>query len=95
MLLLEDLKKQAKEDGLDSSYTYKIESLLKESKGLTSVELSKNKTDIINKINEEIALRLFGKDARIKESLKHDKQINTAVSVLNNSKVFNSLLVVK
>lgn len=92
---LEDLKKQAKEDGLDSNYTYKIESLLKESKGLTSVELSKNKTDIINKINEEIALRLFGKDARIKESLKHDKQINTAVSVLNNSKVFNSLLVVK
>lgn len=92
---LEDLKKQAKEDGLDSSYTIKIDNLLRESKGLTSVELTKNKTDVINKINEEIALRLFGKDARIKESLKHDKQINTAVNVLKNLKVFNSLLVVK
>ncbi len=92
---LEELKKQAKEDGLDSIYTNKIDNLLKESRGLTSVELTKNKTDILNKINEEITLRLFGKNARIKESLKHDKQINTAVNVLNNADVFNSLLVVK
>lgn len=50
------------------------------------------KEEILNEIKEELAVRYYGMEGRIKEHLKNDIQFQAALDVLNNSKLYKNLL---
>ncbi len=87
-----DLKNQVKNEKVDSSFSSQLDNLITKSKALKDYELKKYKNEIISKINEEFALRNEGRNGRIRESLKEDKQIITTVNIINNKKLYNHFL---
>ena len=65
-------------------------------KGLFDASFDKNfensKDIIAAAIKSELAVRYFGNEAGIEESLKYDKQFSVALELINNQKEYNSLL---
>lgn len=90
--LIQDLKSLAETESYLESLRNDIDILMKKSESLKIVELKKYKKDIVANIREEIAARISGKDGRISESLKNDKQYDLALSVLDQNKLYTTLL---
>lgn len=59
-----------------------------------SEELVKNKNLIVDQIKIELSSRLFGIKGRIIESLKHDKQVEVALNLLNSNKEYKGILAI-
>lgn len=55
-------------------------------------ELDKYKSEIMNYIKIELATRYYNQQKGLEESLKYDKQFNTALSLFSNESVYNKLL---
>lgn len=55
-------------------------------------ELDKYKSEIMNYIKVELATRYYNQQKGLEESLKYDKQLNTALSLFNNEMIYNKLL---
>lgn len=55
-------------------------------------ELDKYKSEIMNYIKVELATRYYNQQKGLEESLKYDKQFNTALSLFNNEMIYNKLL---
>ena len=90
--LIEELEKSAEESDLNQNIVSQINSLQLEIEKERRTELIKNKSEILNKIKEEIAARINGDKGRITESLKHDKQFEVAISLLSDETEYNKLL---
>lgn len=58
----------------------------------SSIEVQTFKDDIINEIKEELAARILGREGRVIQSLKNDKQFRKAYEILSNEKVYLALL---
>ncbi|MBI5806935.1 MAG: S41 family peptidase [Ignavibacteriales bacterium] len=58
----------------------------------SGIEIQAFKDDIINEIKEELAARILGREGRIIQSLKNDKQFRKAYEILSNEKVYMALL---
>ena len=90
--IVEQLIETGKEDNLDP----KLIELFNKMKNQFEVnlvnEVKKNKEDILYNIKEELAARTNGRQGRIIESLKYDKQFASAVNILNNPKQYNRIL---
>ena len=64
-------------------------------KGLYEKELQIYKDEILREIKSELAARYIGIEGRLKEQLNSDPQIQTAVEIVNNKKVYEKLLNIK
>lgn len=89
---LKKLKKSLTEENSNDEFKTKLNELILQSENLKKIELNKNMNQIVAKINEEFALRTKGKDARIEESIKFDKQIEVSIDIIYKNSVFNNLL---
>ncbi|MBK9099635.1 MAG: S41 family peptidase [bacterium] len=67
----------------------------KELADLCEKEMQIYKDEILREIKSEIAARYLGMEGRIREQLKSDLQLQTAVEVLSNNQVYNKLLNVR
>ncbi|PKL87664.1 MAG: S41 family peptidase [Ignavibacteriae bacterium HGW-Ignavibacteriae-2] len=90
--LIQDLKSLTENESYLEELKDDINELMKKSESLKVVELKKYKSDVVANIREEIASRISGKDGRIAESLKNDKQYKLALSVLGQDKIYSTLL---
>ena len=57
--------------------------------------LYENKSEIVNKIREELATRINGRKGRITEELRHDNQYVTAINILEHIDIYEKLLNLK
>ncbi len=89
---LKELKKTLSQDNSNDEFKTKLNELIKLSELMKKDELNKNFNLIIAKIKEEFAWRIKGKEARIEEAFKSDKQIEVSIDLFNKNGVFNSLL---
>ena len=90
--LLSKLKKAAAKERYGEEFKSKISELENLSEQTKIAELSLYKNDIASEIRKEIVSRTEGREGRIKEALKHDDQITTALTLLQNEVVFNQML---
>ena len=86
--LLTDAETKKLEEGLISD----IKKLKNQLQKIDNSELRIYKTEIIRELKNELASRYLGNEGRFKESLSNDIQFQTSISVLNNDKLYNSLL---
>lgn len=93
--LLEELKKIALEEKMDKDILTSISDLDKKYKTEEISELEKHKSEIICEIKMELAARISGREGRILQSLKNDKQFKVALSILNDNLLYNKILGVK
>lgn len=90
--LLNELKEQAGADKIGNGIIERLNELSDRFNELKVKELSIYKDDIAAEIMKEIADRTEGRDGRIKESLKHDKQFKLALKILNEGNSYALLL---
>ncbi|MDH7603507.1 MAG: S41 family peptidase [Melioribacter sp.] len=90
--LIEQLKQLAKDENLGEKFIEQLENAKHQIAENNSKEIDKFKDEIISLIKEELAARTIGRIGRILESLKHDNQFETALSILNNPKIYNKFL---
>ncbi|MEW6652500.1 MAG: S41 family peptidase [Bacteroidota bacterium] len=90
--LIDQLKVSAVEEKLEPKFVEQLDKMKKVFDANHLAELTKYQDEIANLIREELIARAGGKEKRIKESLTFDRQFETAVSIINNPKVYNSLL---
>ncbi|KAF0151483.1 MAG: carboxyl-terminal protease [Ignavibacteria bacterium] len=90
--LIDQLKTAAKEEKREPKFLEHLDKMKIEFDANPIVSLMKHKDEIINLIREELIDRTGGKENRIKESLTFDRQFETAVSIISNQNVYNSLL---
>ncbi len=90
--LLQDLKEIAKDEEMNKEIMALITQLESEYESEKRTELEKFKHEIICEIKQELAARIDGREGRILQSLKHDKQFDAALYVLKNNTIYNSLI---
>jgi carboxyl-terminal processing protease len=90
--LVEQLIETSKEDGLDPKLTEQFNKMKNQFEVNLVGEIKLNKEDILYNIKEELAARTNGRQGRIMESLEYDKQLSSAIRILNNPKVYNRIL---
>lgn len=90
--LIRELLKKAKSEGLSENLIALLKNEEKNQVSALDEQIEKYGSEIAGLIREELQARSNGRVARIIESLKHDAQFNTALSVLNNEKLYKKLL---
>ncbi|RMD49093.1 MAG: S41 family peptidase, partial [Ignavibacteria bacterium] len=89
---LESLKKSLMEEFTSieaTSHLNEISRLLTEAK---EKEMVQSKNVLVDKLLEEFAARISGRQGRIKESLKNDIQLKVALDIVNNDSLYFNLL---
>jgi carboxyl-terminal processing protease len=94
-ILLADIEKIAKKEEMNEDIMNLINELGDLYKSEEIIELEKHKAEIICEIKKELAARISGREGRILQSIKKDKQFNVAIDILNNEDMYNQLLGVK
>lgn len=90
--MIEQLKQYAREEGLGENFVEQLNKTLDKISENNFIEIDRFKDEIVSLIKEELAARTVGRIGRILESLKYDKQFEVALSILNNSQLYNKLL---
>jgi carboxyl-terminal processing protease len=90
--LIDVLKTTGAEENLDSNFLEMLEKEKSKIDASHTSEIEKYKDDIAYFIREEIAARVEGRQGRIKESLKFDKQFLTANYILNHGNTYSKFL---
>lgn len=80
------------EENVDKSLINQLEKVKNEIDSNHTAELEKYRDDVLSEIKEELSARTGGREERIKESLKYDKQFLTSYQILNNQKKYQDLL---
>ncbi|MBU0475887.1 MAG: PDZ domain-containing protein [Bacteroidetes bacterium] len=93
--MLDEIEKIALEEEMNKEILKLIKDLESKYKVEELIELEKHKPEIICEIKKELASRLSGREGRILQSIKHDKQFNVALDILKNEMIYNKLLGVK
>lgn len=86
--LIEDLDKNK----INGKILNAANKLKDELKNYFEKELDKYKSEILSYIKIELANRYYNQQKGLEESLKYDKQFNTAITLFKNESVFNKLL---
>lgn len=86
--LIDDLEKNK----INGKIMNAASKLKDELKNYFEKELDKYKSEIMNYIKVELATRYYNQQKGFEESLKYDKQFNTALSLFNNEMIYNKLL---
>ena len=82
--LIDQLKNVISEEKIDPKIIDELNKAKNQIDSNHSTELMKNKNEIMGLIYEELAARVEGREGRIKESLKIDKQFDVALHLLKN-----------
>lgn len=90
--LLQDLEEIAKDEEMNEDIMNLITQLDGEYEDEKRAELEKFNSEIVCEIKQELAARIDGREGRILQSLKHDKQFDVALSVLRNNKLYNKII---
>lgn len=90
--LLSELERIAEKEEMTKEILSLIGNLEGKYKSEKMLELKKYKQEILCKIKEELAARISGREGRVLQSLKKDKQFKVALDVLNNTDLYNKLL---
>jgi carboxyl-terminal processing protease len=85
-LLIEDIEEKY------VSFTEELTDLKTRVSELKKKDFELFEVEILNEIKEELAVRYYGMEGRIKEHLKNDIQFQVALNVLNDSKLYKNLL---
>lgn len=88
----DDLLEIAKYEGLDKHASEEIEALKEKLTPDISYNLEENKSDIIDLLSEEIIKRYYYQKGEIQYSLRKDKDLETAVGILNSKAEYNKIL---
>jgi len=91
-VLFRKLNDEFSSNSAPDSFYVQLNKLKSQFVDLKENELNRHKEEIIAEIRQEFAARLFGRSGRIKESLKNDSQLSTAIQILNNHKLYNKIL---
>lgn len=86
--LIDDLEKNK----INGKIINAASKLKDELKNYFEKELVKYKSEIINYFKVELATRYYNQQRGLEESLKYDKQFNTALSLLSNESTYNKFL---
>ncbi|MGQ9798243.1 MAG: S41 family peptidase [Ignavibacterium sp.] len=86
--LIDDLEKNK----INGKILNAASKLKDEFKNYFEKELDKYKSEIMNYIRVELATRYYNQQKGLEESLKYDKQFNTALSLFSNETIYNKLL---
>ncbi len=90
--LLNDLKEFTEQNSYLSNLDPDVDALIEKCKNLESAELERFRPDVVRGIRREIASRIMGKEGLVMESLKDDKQFETALDILGQSETYSTLL---
>ncbi len=90
--LIRELLTKAKTEDLSENLIPVLKNEEKNQLARIDEQIEKYRSEIVGLIREELCARSNGRVARIIESLKQDAQFNTALSVLNNDKLYKKLL---
>jgi len=90
--LLDQLKVAGLEENIDPALLEPIEKIKSKIDATHSNELNKYKEDSIFEIRQELVSRVSGRQGRITEALRYDKQFHTAVSILSDKRKYDGLL---
>jgi len=85
-------KSKAKSESLDNNLNKVFDELLTKIQSEKLKELYKNKDEILHKLTEEIVKRYYYHEGVYKQKAVFDPTIKKAVSILNNSNKYNSIL---
>lgn len=89
---LKELASIMEDEGYDKSLSADLQQFEKRVKEFEHNELGRYKKNITKEIKMELVPRYAGQSARIKESLKDDRQFDTAYNLLNNHKTYSKML---
>lgn len=89
---LEDLRKNAEEEKYYTDLKSGLDSLQSKLAHNKQDDVIRNKNEIISILEEEIASRYFYQSGRIRESLLHDKELDKAIDVLNDTGFYSGIL---
>jgi carboxyl-terminal processing protease len=92
MKLISQLKESLTDSENSDEILNSVKILEEELKNVQKSELSNVSDEITNEIRKELAGRIYGRDGRIKESLKNDKQFSAALDIINQGTVYSNLL---
>ncbi len=89
---MEDLKKNTEDEKYFTDVKPEFEALKSKLMHNKKEDVQKNKQEILQLLEEEIALRYYYQAGRIEAMFDHDKEILKAVELLNNSSMYASVL---
>lgn len=81
---LDDLRKNAESEKYLANLQRELDSLKIKLAHNKQDDIIKNRDEIVNLIEDEIAARYFYQSGRIRKSLTHDKEVEKAVEILND-----------
>jgi len=90
--LLTLLKNTCKAEGYNSNFLKRVDNLSSNLEQMKRDEIKRFKKDIMIAIKLEMIGRDEGRTGRIKGSLEHDKQFNTAYQIISDNSVYSKLL---
>ncbi len=89
---MDDLKKNSEEEKYFADVKPEFEALKSKLAHNKKADVMKNKEEITQLLEEEIASRYYFQSGRIEATFNHDDQVKKAVEVLNNSSMYASIL---
>lgn len=89
---LEDFKKKAEEEKYFEAVKAQYEQLKSNLKHDKLADLDKNKQEIMNLLEEEIARRYYYQKARFEMAFKNDKDVKEAIALFKDMNRYNELL---
>jgi len=89
---LDKLKKNLKDDGLESILQTKVDELTEIVKENKKNDLDSNKDALIRLIEKEIVKRYYFNQGKIKDSLKNDEEVKKAIEILLNKPEYDRIL---
>lgn len=92
---LVEFKEQMKQERYSTTSLNAIDGLIKQIHNEKLSAVSRNSTEIINELTEEIVSRYSGEKGRTRVSLKNDLQAQTAATLLLNTKAYAAILKLK
>lgn len=89
---MEDLKKNSEEEKYFQDITNEYDALKNKLAHNKQADVEKNKTEILQLLEEEIISRYYYQSGRIETTLQHDPELKRAIEVLGNKDEYSSLL---
>ncbi len=89
---VEKLLADAKSNKFDKSISESLTKVKNQLENIGNKEITIYKDEVIRELKGELASRYLGTEGKVEELLTSDPQFQTALKVLNNSKIYNRLL---
>lgn len=89
---LDELKKNSEDEKYFEGLKNEYDALKNKLSHNKKEDVSRNKEEICNMIQQEIASRYYYQVGKIESSFSNDQEIKKAIEVLNNSALYTSIL---